>query len=36
MYHLAFSLELDLEIIEEIWSLVKYIFVEKIHVLAFR
>lgn len=36
MYHLALSLELELEVIEEIWSLIKHILVEKIMVLAFR
>lgn len=36
MYHLASGLRLKEEVIEEIWSLIKFVFTEKLYILHFR
>lgn len=36
MYHLASGLKLQDDIIEEVWTLIKYVFTEKIHILVGR
>lgn len=36
MYHLSLALELSMDIIEQVWSLLKYIFTEKAEILVYR
>lgn len=36
MYHLSLALNLNMDVIDEIWNLIKYIFTEKTELLVYR